>query len=154
MDKGETITVELNLQNMKASSDALAVLELLSGEEIASLPNKEFLVKANTSDTMVPLIISVPEDAEGPYSVKVRVRPNPPESLGGVSMGTGMVVGFDVLIKEQKEEIPEKRNPYLLTAVIFLVLAILVVLFFLSKKKKRKTKHSPVAKKKKSKKKR
>jgi hypothetical protein len=139
MEKGETVTVQLNLQNMRAVSDVNAILEILEGEEIATLPQKEILVKANTSDTIAPLIITLPQDAKDSYNVRVRIRNTPDGASHGVSMGVGMVVGFDVLIAEQpaKEFNLQKYLVIVLSSLGLLLLILLFIKKFPKKKKHR-----------------
>ena len=135
MYKGETTMVNLNLQNMVGNEDLTYSVEIKEGA-IASLSGGVYIVKAQTSDTMVPLRVSVPSDAEiGDITkVKVEFKTITSGTGGMVSMGTGMTVSFDVIVVE-------KPAGQLSTAWIVAIIAAIIIvvwMIFAARKKKKK----------------
>lgn len=134
MARGETKTVNLNLQNMVGEEDVTVKAVLVQGSEITSLPEEVFTVKAGTSNTMVPLRISVPKDTiPGEYgSIKVEFK-TVQDNTGGIVMGTGMTVIFDVIATSEVEE----SDTTMLVAIIIAIVILALILWLLLRKKKR-----------------
>ena len=60
---GDTKTISLRLQNMVEDGEDITVRAILTdGFEIASTEEKDYLVRAGTKDTEVPIKISIPSD--------------------------------------------------------------------------------------------
>ena len=131
MARGETKIVNLNAQNMVGDEDVLIKAELISGQEIASFEDNTYLIKAKTSDTKIPLKISIPRDAEPGMAQGVQVTFKTISQNGGISLGTGMSVSFNVLVSE--ETIAFDYVPYVVACLIILLIIILIVVL---KKKK------------------
>lgn len=131
--RGDSRTVNLNLQNMIGDEDVTVKAELVEGEDVTSLSQEIFTVKAKTSSTMVPLTISMPKDVS-PGEVKtVKVEFKTVSSdTGGIAMGTGMTILFDVVATE---EVSDNNTMMIVTISIIIVLAI--ILWLLAKKKKK-----------------
>ena len=136
MYKGQTTTTNLNLQNMVGDDDVTYSVAIKEGASIASLIQGVYAVKAHTSDTMVPLRITVPDDAKIGDTTKVIVEFKTITSgTGGmVSMGTGMSVSFDVVVVEK----PKGNLPITWIVVGIVVLIILIWLISAGKKKRKK----------------
>lgn len=96
MYKGETRVVDLNLQNMVGEDDVTFKAEITEGAEIASLDEDTYTVEIGTFDTIVPLTVTLPDDYdEG--RIQVEFKTVSADEGGTVSLGTGMVVSFQVL---------------------------------------------------------
>jgi len=120
--RGESVTIDLNLQNMVGDEDVEIVGILKEGSEIATLKGDIFLIKAKTSDTMVPLKISIPRNMPAGTTKKIMVefKTINSDEEGMVSMGTGMGVSFDVIVTEEIAS-------YNLRMVIGLILGIIIL---------------------------
>ena len=131
---GETTTVFLGVQNMVGDEDITVTTALLEGSEIASVPEKEYLIKAGTKDTQVPVTISIPLDValDSQYTVKVSFLTVNDE--GGIALGTGINSAFDVLIVGLPEEEKEGKNFILIAISLFLIIAILILIYIFRKK--------------------
>lgn len=139
MYPGETKTIDLNLQNNVGDNDVTVNVRVIQGEDIASLAKDTYVVKAKTIDVLVPLKITIPKDATEPYYVKVEIRTVSSGEGGTVVMGTGMKIGFDVLITEIPEEVKQRekiRNLVMSAVGIIVVLAIIFfIIYYLLRKK-------------------
>jgi len=144
---GETKTVELSYQNMGEDAEDLNVrAEITKGNEIASLSKQDYFVAANTKDTEVDVIVSVPASTGigTTYKVTLTSRTVTPGTEGGVGLGVGMDTTFDVNVTSRPPVAPaetlaeEPTNALGIT--LFVALAILIVaiiLLVLSRKKKK-----------------
>ncbi len=135
MKRGEVKVVEvLELQNMKSEDDVKARLEIVNGENIARLKEDEFLVEANSYDTMVPIKIKIPKNmSAGTYRVEIFTKTMPPESGGMVTMGVGMASSFNVLVSE---ETAEPSIPYIWILVVGIVILLVVIGLVIRMKRK------------------
>ena len=133
--RGSIKIVEINLQNMVGTDDVTVQAEITKGSEIASLDNTRFVVKAGTSDTIAPLKITIPEEyvAGDKKPVEIEFKTVASESSGMVSMGTGMVVGFDVLVTDEPQK--ETSMKVIITWIAVGVIVVLTALTLLRKKK-------------------
>ena len=134
MARGETKTVNLNLQNMVGDEDVTVKAVLVTGASITSLPEDTFVVEAGTADTMVPIKISIPKDAGvGDYgAVKIDFK-TVQEDNSGITMGTGMTVYFDVVATSEVAE----TNTTMIIAVVIAIIVLVVIIWILLKKKRR-----------------
>lgn len=134
MDRGETTTVYLNLQNMVGDEDVKVKAELVQGADVTSLPKEIYLVKQGTSDTLIPLKISVPKDAipGDKKAIKVEFK-TIQEGVGGISMATGMSVFFDVVAGD---EIAETNKTMIISLIVGLIVLAIILWLILKKKKK------------------
>ena len=138
MAAGETKLVDINLQNMVGTDDVAVKAEITNGGDIATLNGDIYNVKAGTSDTMVPLEIKIPRKANDgdSYPVTVEFKTVAPEEGGMITMGTGMTIGFNVLVEGKTP------NYVLYVSVGFIILLIIILIIIILRKK-------PVRKKKK-----
>jgi hypothetical protein len=136
MNRGSTTTVNLNLQNTDGNEDVLVKAKLLEGEEITSLPKEEYLVKVGTHDTMVPLKITLPEDIEAGTVQKIAVEFKTMNTQsGGVALGTGMTISFNVVAGEDIKE----KSPliWIVLGIIAIVIIIALIAKLACKKRKK-----------------
>lgn len=134
MPKGSVKTVNLNLQNMVGNEDVTVEAKLVEGSGITSLDETRFTVPAQTSDIMVPLEISMPEDAATGDIKTVKIEFKTVSSdEGGIAMGTGMTILFEVVASEEVAE----DNTAMVVTIVIAIAVLLAILWFLSRKKKR-----------------
>lgn len=135
MDRGETKTINLNLQNMVGEGDVKVKAVLVEGSDIITLSKEVYVVEKGTSDTMIPLKISIPKDAVPgeTKSIKIEFQTIQDDS-GGISMGTGMSVAFDIIATEEIKDADTATVLALIIATIILA----IILWVLLKKKKKK----------------
>jgi hypothetical protein len=132
MAKGETVVVNLNLQNMVGDNDVTVKAELVEGSDITSLEEDTFTVASKTYDTMVPLTVKMPSDVEDGDTQTVKVVfKTISQDTSGISMGTGMTVLFDVVAVEKTSE----SNTGTIIAVIVVILALAIIILCVKKKK-------------------
>lgn len=134
MARGDTVVVNLNLQNMVGDEDVDVKAELIEGSGIASLEDEGIIaVKAGTSNTMVPLVIKMPKRVESgevmPVHVEFKTVTNNPS---GISMGTGMTISFNVIAGDEVKS-NTTRN-----IAIAVVVVLAIIIWVIKKKKKRK----------------
>lgn len=136
MDRGETVTVNLNLQNMASDEDVNVKAEIKSGGEIASLPQEIYLVESNTHNTMAPLKITMPKEAV-PGEVKgITVEfKTVGGDTGGIAMGTGMAVSFNAVAGE---EVKSTNVLQVVGIILGLIVLAIIIKFVVAKKKKKK----------------
>jgi len=129
LGRGETETVDINLQNMVGDDDVTVKAVVIEGQDIASLSDGKYTVEAKTSDSMAPLKVKISKDAVPGETKKVKVefKTVATNTDGMVTMGTGMTVGFDVIITEEQEKSSSPLNTTLITLAILMVLVIAVV---------------------------
>jgi len=138
---GETKIVELDLQNSVGDNDITVRATQVKGFEIASMEDKDYFLPAHTKGIMVPITISVPLDEAigGEYKVSVLFKSAPPTSGGTISIGTGSVTTFDVLVITKPLLAPEDegRNTLLIVGIAVLVLIIALVIWMIIRRKKK-----------------
>ena len=134
MARGEVRTVNLNLQNMVGDEDVTVKAELVAGDDITSLGQDTFVVEAGTSNTMVPLKIKMPKDASPGESKTVQVEfKTVQDDTGGIAMGTGMTVFFDVVAGEATV-----NNTTMIISIIIAIIVLALILWIILKNKKKK----------------
>lgn len=128
---GEVKTAELVLQNMVGEEDIRIKVKMGNGQGIASVTEQIYLVRAQTSDTSVPITIKIPKDTSigTKYKVVVEFETVTVGTGGGaVSFGVGIQTAIPVLVvsEEQspKEAVEKKEIPY----IIIIILAVLILL--------------------------
>lgn len=132
--RGESKIVELNVQNMVGSNDVSVQAELVQGNDFASLGDNSFTVEAGTSDTIIPLTIKLPEETKPGESKLVRVEfRTVNEGSQGVAVGTGMVVAFNVIAKD---EVKESNSTGIIISLALIALLAVIIIFILKRKKK------------------
>ncbi len=113
---GETSIVKITYQNLKATQDLNVRAEVTKGSEIATIETADYLVRAETKDTTVPITISVPQNAPigASYQVTLTSRTVTPGADGGVSFGLGMDTTFNVeVIPIEPEPVQPTEEPVL-----------------------------------------
>ena len=130
MEKGETKVVNLNIQNMVGNEDITIRAEVIQGEEIISLKQDTFLIKAGTSDTIIPLEITIPKDIEdNNQTIKIDFK-KVIQGGEGIPLGTGMSISFDIIANESP-----KKN-YFLIILIGVILLLIIIYLAIKKNKK------------------
>lgn len=129
MTPGETRTVNLNLQNMVGNEDVTVKILVVEGEDIAQLEKDVFTIKAGTSDAVIPIKITLSKGGIEPKKIKLEIKSITPGETGSVSMGTGMVVAFDVvtITANATEQQPISKNSKMIIAVILAIAVIILV---------------------------
>ncbi len=132
--RGETKTVNLNLQNMVAGEgDVTVKAVLVEGSDITSLPKETYVIKEGTSND-VPIKISIPKDSVPGETTPIRIEFKTVVSGDkGVAMGTGMTVAFNVIAGEAVAE----TSTGMIIALIIAVIVLAIIIWYLLKKKKR-----------------
>ena len=131
---GETSIVLLGIQNFVGDDDVTVKVVLKEGSEIASVLEREYLIKAKTKDTQIPVTVTIPLDTplETKYLVKVSfITVN---EGGGISLATGIDSSFDVVVKSIPKEEPEAKDFTLIAVSLLLIIAILVLIYIYRKK--------------------
>lgn len=137
---GDTKTFSMTLQNIETNKedekDITIRVTLKEGLGIASVKEKDYLVKAGTTNTKIPVTIIIPPDTPlgTPYSVTVSFKAISSGGGGAVGLTTGIDTTFDVLVKS----VPKEEKPginYLLIAIsLILIIAILILIYIFRKK--------------------
>lgn len=141
---GGTAVVKMTYQNLKTTEDMNVRAEITKGSEIATLNSADYLVKADTKDTTVPITISIPNNAPigTSYKVTLTSRTVTPGANGGVAFGLGMDTTFDVEVvpvpKEpepvqpvEEQAVLQAEKPARISTWIIAVIGILVILILL-----------------------
>lgn len=134
-----TITVEeikivnINMQNMVGNEDVTVKAEIKQGKEIASLEKDTYTVKAGTSEN-APLKIIAPETV-GTYKVEIEFKTITSGGTGGVAMGTGYTISFDVIVSEKPKETPKTTGNLILVILIAVIIIITAVVYLIIKRK-------------------
>jgi len=134
---GESTTINFNLQNNVGDTDVKVKAEVVEGADIASLKRDIYLVKAKTTDTMVPLKVTLPKDATAPRHVTIEFKTMTSGEGGMVTMGTGMKTEFDILVSEtptiKKEKL--RLSAGTTTWIVIALIIIIVIIYYLIRKK-------------------
>ncbi len=132
--KGETKIINLNLQNVVGEEDIRVKAEIIEGEEIVSLKEDAFIIKAGTSDTIIPLEITIPQDIkEENKTIKIDFK-TIQDNTKGIAMGTGMSIAFDVIaIQEIKGKVNKKTSIALGISTVILA----IIFWFILNSRKR-----------------
>lgn len=140
---GGTKVAKLGLQNMVGDSDVTVKAAITLGNEIASVDETEYLVKAGTKDTEVPVVVSIPANVPvgTNYSVTVSFLTVSKDTGGAVFLGTGIDTTFDVLITapvegEEAQLAPEQISNIWWIAGGIIVILIILIIIVLKKKQK------------------
>jgi len=135
MERGETTTINLNLQNMAGEEDVTVKAEINSGQEIISLAENTFIVKKGTSDTLVPVKITIPEDINPGTNTGISIEFKTVNSeTGGIALGTGMVISFNVIAGE---EINQSSSLKTIGIILGLIVLAIIIKTLLPKKRKK-----------------
>ena len=132
IDLGEAKNVSLNIQNMAGNEDIVVKAEIKKGLDIASLEKDTFSLKAGTSENAQLRIIS-PLTA-GTRKVEIEFKTLTSGGTGGVAMGTGYTISFDVITSEKEK--PRLTGTLIWIILTAAVIAIAAVLYLIIKRKK------------------
>ena len=131
INAGETKVVNLNLQNMVGEEDITVKAEITQGVDIVSLKQDTFIIKARTSDTIIPLEITIPKNASPENrTIKIDFKKISNDS-SGIVIGTGMSVYFDVITTEKREN---STNPLTIGAILLIIILVLIIIRKIRKK--------------------
>jgi len=131
MHFGETKVAEFTLQNTVGAEDITVKAELVKGDNIATLEQDTFTAPIGTSNTKIPVTITIPKDFDkSVQEIKLEVKTITPDTGGMVTLGSGWTTSFNVIISEK----PISKNfligviVALISILIILVLIILIIL--------------------------
>ena len=138
MYPGQSTTISFNLQNKAGATDDVTVdVALLEGSEIATLKKTRYVVKAGGEED-VNLDVKIPENTTigSEYKIRIEVKTVTPSESETVSIGTGMISAFDVLVTEKFEE--DVEVPSAIPFVFYIIGAIIVIgiIVLLARRKK------------------
>ena len=141
---GESNTAVLTLQNTASDTDVTVRAVLSRGNEIASLEEKDYLVKAGTKNTKIPVTVSIPQNTPigTTYKVTVSFATVTSGESGGVALGTAIDTTFDVLVSEPTpiQLAPEQEKSNLMYYIIGIILILIIIIAIIITIKKRKKK--------------
>ncbi|MBU2496921.1 MAG: hypothetical protein KJ767_02590 [Nanoarchaeota archaeon] len=135
MYPGQTITADLNLQNNVGDEDVTAKIQVIEGADIVKLEKDTYTVKARTTDTMVPITVSIPREATENRHVKIEIVTVTSGEGGMVAMGTGMKVEFDVILTNVPEKVQKQEKILLWGGIGAAIIVLLAIIFFLARRK-------------------
>jgi len=139
MTPGEKQTINLNLQNNIGDADVTYTITLAKGASIASLTKYTYLVKAHTTSTMVPLVLSIPSDAKVGDKIEVNLDFVTAAADAGVATGTSVSlseavsVDFEVVVVQKPVKFPT-------TWIIVGILVLIVLIWLISAGRKKRKK--------------
>ena len=143
---GETIDIDLRLQNMVGTGDTIVRASLGEGAGIATIEEKDYLVKSGTKDTKVPIRITIPEDAiiGQTHQVTIDFSTVTKASAGTLTIGTAIGTTFDVeIVAESPMTLPtkpESTTTFPMWLLTLTIVAIMLIIIMIIVKAKRKTK--------------
>lgn len=136
MNYGETKIVNFKLQNMVGNEDITVKAKITQGNDIASLLTETYTAKAGTSNTLIPITITIPKDYDkSAQVVELEVTTVTPAQGGMVSLGSGWTTSFNVILSEK----PVSKNSLLgliIILAIAIILALIIILVLLKRKKR------------------
>lgn len=131
MHFGETKIAEFTLQNMVGEGDITVKAKLVEGNNIATLEQDTFTAPIGSSDTKIPVTITIPKDFDkSVQEIKLEVKTITPDTGGMVTLGSGWTTSFNVILSEKpiSKEFLIGVIVALISILILLVLIILIVL--------------------------
>lgn len=136
MNYGQTRVVDLNLQNLVGDEDITVRVEITEGSEIASLASNTYTAVAGTSDTLIPVTISIPENYDKSIQrVIISAQTVSDESDEGmVALGTGWTTSFDVIISQAQVQEESDSNSLWLIIIIIAIIVVIIFIFVLRRR--------------------
>lgn len=123
MSYGDTQIVNLNLQNAVGTDDITVKFEIKQGSDIASLEKDTYTAKAGSSDTMVPVKITVPSDySKQSQTVVIEAKTVSASQGGMVTLGTGWTTTFNVEFLQTQKESAGSLGTILLILVLLIII--------------------------------
>lgn len=136
MHFGETKVANFKLQNMVGNEDVTVKVELKQGTDIASLEKDTYAAKAGTSDTLIPVTITIPKEYDKSLQqIELEVKTVNKNEGGMITLGTGWTTSFNVIISE-KPVSKEALIGIIITMLIALIILVLVILILVIKRRK------------------
>lgn len=137
MNYGETRVINFNLQNMVGNEDINVKVSINEGLDIASLEKTTYSAKIGTSDTLIPLKITIPKNYNKQLQrVSLEFNSINPSEEGMVTLGTGWTTSFDVVLSEKPIDKRSLVWIIILLSAVVLVLALIVYLMLSRRKRK------------------
>ena len=133
IEKGETKIINLNIQNME-NRDIFVSATLTEGSDIASISNEVIEVKANTSDTILPLEITLPLETSPGESKKITVEFKTLDSKGGIAMSSGVSTSFNVF---SEESVLERANTNIIIGIIIGIFLLSLILWLIIRRRRK-----------------
>lgn len=133
MTKGESKTIQIELQNLVGESGATFQISISSTESIASLADAQETYNLNAGErTLVPIIIKLPEETERgtKYQVTVTAQESKTSIPGQFSLGSAFENSFEVIVSEpQAHQVSTQTNniTFYVIGILILVVAMVVV---------------------------
>ncbi|MBI3623582.1 hypothetical protein HY212_05910 [Candidatus Pacearchaeota archaeon] len=135
MNYGETRTIEFNLQNMVGNEDVTVSVNIKQGSNIATLEKTTYTAKAKTSDTMIPLKITIPKDFNKQVQeIELEVNTVSPESGGMINVGAGFIASFDVIVSGS--EVGKSTLVWIILGLVVALIVLLLLILLVVKKRK------------------
>ncbi len=136
MTQGETKIVNFNLQNLVGNQDVTVEVKLKQGSEIATLEKTTYTAKAGTSDTMIPLKISIPNNYNKQVQrIELEVKTVNSETEGMIVLGSGWTASFDVIVSEK--EIEKRTLAWIIVLLILVIVVMALIIYILLNRKRR-----------------
>lgn len=136
MHFGETKIANFKLQNMVGDQDVTVKVELKQGTDIASLEKDTYTAKAGTSDTLIPVTITIPKEYDKSLQqIELEVKTVNKDEGGMITLGTGWTTSFNVIISE-KPVSKEALIGIIIAMLIALIILVLVILVLVLKRRK------------------
>ena len=137
MNYGESKIIDFNFQNMVGDKDITIEVSIKQGDDIASLSQTRFTAQARTSDTMIPVKITIPQNYnKAVQKVELEFKTVTADTGGMVTLGTAWTSSFNVVLSEK----PVKSSTWIgiiIALIVALIVLITIILVLVKKKKKR-----------------
>lgn len=137
---GETKNVEVaSLLAAHETEDKEVEIEIIEGNEIASVVEKNMNVLAGSGDKTIKLKISIPDEAiEGTkYKIKIRVNEITVPEGGMVGFTNSKTTSISVLVQKPTEQpLPEKVSTWWIVIGILIVVILIAIIYMAVKGKK------------------
>jgi hypothetical protein len=136
MNYGESKTIDFNFQNLVGNQDMTIEVSIKQGNDIATLSQTRFTAKQGTSDTMIPLTITIPKDYnKNVQKIELEFKTVTADTGGMVTLGTAWTSSFNVVLSEK----PVSKGTWLgiIIALIVALIILITIILVLVKKKKR-----------------
>jgi len=135
MNFGETKVAEFTLQNTVGTKDITVKAEIVEGNNIATLEKDTYTAKIGTSDTKIPITITIPKElGKSVQKITLEFRSVTPDTGGMVTLGTGWTTSFNVILSEK----PVSRSTLIgiiIAILVVLIILVLIILILLSKRR-------------------
>lgn len=135
MNYGETKTIEFNLQNMVGNEDVTVSVNVKQGSNIATLEEITYTAKAKTSDTIIPLKITIPKGFNKQVQkIELEVNTVSPDNGGMINIGAGFIASFDVIVSGS--EVGKSTLIWIILGLVVALIVLLLLILLVIKKRK------------------